>query len=92
MAMHFVSHSPHVHQLTSLSHAVTVTCDMTISVTAVTPFCDSVTSYMIFLALHLSNNLKEKKRNINNDLAVLPNHDILLPNKVQQLLEVTIME
>jgi len=25
--------------------------------------------------LHLSNNLKEKKRNINNDLAVLPSHD-----------------
>jgi len=25
--------------------------------------------------LHLSNNLKEKKRNINIDLAVLPSHD-----------------
>ena len=40
--------------------------------------CDSVTSHMIFSALHLSNNLKEKKRkrNINNDLAVLLSHDI----------------
>jgi len=25
--MHLVSHSPHARQLTSLSHAVTVTCD-----------------------------------------------------------------
>jgi len=30
---------------------------------------------VIFPILHLSNNLKEKKRNINNDLAVLPSHD-----------------
>jgi len=30
---------------------------------------------MIFLMLHLSNNLKEKKRNINIDLAILPSHD-----------------
>jgi len=39
---------------------------------------------MIFSALHLSNNLKEKKRkrNINNDLAVLPSYDTLVPNKV----------
>ena len=29
MAMHLISHSPHVtDQLTSLSHAVTVTCDL----------------------------------------------------------------
>jgi len=50
---------------------------MTISVIAVTPFYDSVTSHMIFPVLHLSNNLKEKKRkrNINNDLAILPSHD-----------------
>ena len=27
MAMHLVSHSPYVHQLTSLSHSVTMTCD-----------------------------------------------------------------
>ena len=76
--MHLVFHSPHVHQLTSLSHAVTVTslwCDH--SVTA-------VTSHVIFSALYLSNNLKEKKRkrNINNDLAVLPSYDTLVPNKV----------
>jgi len=36
VAMHSVSHSPHVHQLTSLSHAVTVTVTVTISVTLVT--------------------------------------------------------
>jgi len=32
---------------------------------------------MIFPALHLSNNLKEKKRkrNINNNLAILPSYD-----------------
>jgi len=30
---------------------------------------------MIFATLYLSNNLKEKKRNINIDLAVLPSHD-----------------
>jgi len=36
---------------------------------------------MIFPTLHLSNNLKEKKRKrkrkINNNLAVLPSHDIM---------------
>jgi len=32
---------------------------------------------MIFPMLHFSNNLKEKKRNINIDLAVLPSHDKL---------------
>ena len=31
---------------------------------------------MIFPILHLSNNLKEKKRNINIDLAVLPSYNI----------------
>jgi len=30
---------------------------------------------MVFPMLHLSNNLKEKKRNINIDLAVLLSHD-----------------
>ena len=38
MAMHLVSHSPHVYQVISLSHPVTVMCDMTISVTSVTSF------------------------------------------------------
>jgi len=40
-------------------------------------FCDSVTSHVIFPMLHLSNKRKEKKkkRNINNDLAILPSHD-----------------
>ena len=37
--------------------------------------------HMIFPMLHLSNNLKEKKRNINIDLAVLPSHDTLLYSK-----------
>jgi len=32
---------------------------------------------MIFPTLHLSNNLKKKKRNININLAVLPSHDIM---------------
>jgi len=84
--MHPVSHSPHVYQLTSLSHAVIVTCDyvtwcdITISVTEVTPLwlCDC---HVIFPMLYLSNNLKKKKkkkkRNINIDLAVLPSHDIM---------------
>ena len=31
--------------------------------------------------LYLSNNLKEKKRNINIDLAILPSHDIIQVNK-----------
>jgi len=30
---------------------------------------------VIFPILHLSNNLKEKKKNINIDLAILPSHD-----------------
>jgi len=34
--------------------------------------------HMIFLMLHLSNNLKEKKRNINIDLVILPSYDITL--------------
>ena len=74
--MHFASHSPHACQLTSLSHAVTVTW----------PFCDFGHTFLwlcdyhvIFPTLHLSNNLKEKerkrKRNINIDLAILPSHD-----------------
>ena len=71
--MHLVSHSPHVYQVIPLSYPVTVTCDFIVT----WPFCDSVTSHMIFPVLHLSNNLKEKKRkrNINNDLAILPSHD-----------------
>ena len=77
--MHLASHSPHVHQLTSLSHAVTVTCDYVWhnhSVTIVTFLwlCDY---HVIFPILHLSNNLKEKKRNINIDLVILPSHNTL---------------
>ena len=34
-----------------------------------------MTCHVIFPILHLSNNLKEKKRNINIDLAILPSHD-----------------
>jgi len=37
MAMYLVSHSPHAYQLTSVSHAMTVTmCDVIISVILVT--------------------------------------------------------
>ena len=78
VTMHLVSHSPYACQLTSLSHVVTITCDYMWcdhSVTLVTLLwvCDC---HMIFPMLHLSNNLKEKKRNINIDLAILPSHDI----------------
>ena len=48
--------------------------DVTISMTLVTALwlCDC---HIIFPMLHLSNNLKDKKRNINIDLAILPSHD-----------------
>jgi len=71
--MHLVFHSPHVHQVIPLLHPVTVTCDFIV----MWPFCDSVTSHVIIPMLHLSNKRKEKKkkRNINNDLAILPSHD-----------------
>jgi len=51
-------------------------CDVTI-LWLISHFCDSVTSYVIFPMLHLSKKRKEKKkkRNINNDLAILPSHD-----------------
>ena len=64
--MHLVSHSPHAYQLTSVSHAVTMTCDYMCDVTILWP-CNC---YVIFPILYLSNNLKEKKkkRNINIDL------------------------
>ena len=74
MAMRLVSHSPHVHQLTSLSYAVTVTpCDMTFCDYCHT-FCDSVTCHVIFPMLHLSNKRKGKEI-LNNDLAILPSHN-----------------
>ena len=79
MVICLVSHSPHVYQLTFLLHAVIMicdsVCDVTISVTVVTPFfCDSVTCHIIFPVLHLSNKRKGKEI-LNNDLAVLPSHD-----------------
>jgi len=40
IAMHLVSHGPHACQLTSLSHAVTMTCDYVCDVTIIWPFCD----------------------------------------------------
>ena len=51
-------------------------CDMTI-LWLLSHLCDSVTSHVIIPMLYLSNKRKEKKkkRNINNDLAVLPSHD-----------------
>jgi len=56
-------------------------CDLWLCVTWPFPWhlshllwlCDC---HMIFSMLHLSNNLKKKKRKINIDLAVLPSHDI----------------
>jgi len=63
---------------------------MTISVIVVIPFYDFVTSHMIFPVLHLSNNLKEKKRkrNINNNLAVLPSHDKKLMSFISKWMSV----
>jgi len=78
--MHLVSHSSHVHQVIPLSHPVIVTCDFIVMwpfCDFCHTFCDSVTSHVIIPILYLSNKRKEKKkkRNINNDLAVLLSHD-----------------
>ena len=81
VAMLFISHGLYVtHQLTSLSYAVTpLWCDH---------FCDN--SHTFFVTLWLSHNIfppsvlviKEKKRKrkeiLNNDLAILPSHDIFV--------------
>ena len=48
-------------QLTFLLYAVTVTCDMTI-LWLMSHLCDSMTVIWYFPMLHLSNNLREKKR------------------------------
>jgi len=50
---------------------------------------------VIFPTLHLSNNLKEKKRNINIDLAILPNHDkkgIAMPQNKFKALSSRVMQ
>jgi len=40
---------------------------------------------MIFPILHLSNNLKEKKRNINIDLTVLLSHDSQIKGTIKNI-------
>jgi len=73
VTMHLPSHGPHVTLV--MWSTVTVTCNVTICDTP-SHHCDKVTWY--FPALHLvvvNKKRKEKKRNINNDLANLPSHD-----------------
>jgi len=65
VAMRLLSHSPHVTLV--MWHTVTVT------VTIRHTNCDTVTWY--FPMLHLVVVRKEKKRNVNNDLAILPSYD-----------------
>ena len=69
VAMCLLSHGPHVTLV--MWHTVTVTCD----VTSITPLwhCDKVTWY--FPVLHLVVVSPIRKKNINNDLAILPSHD-----------------
>jgi len=67
--MYLVSHNSYVHQLTSLSHAVTMTCD------CYHTFCDSVMVMWYFPALHPSKKEKKRKEILNNNLAILPSHD-----------------
>ena len=69
MAMRLLSHGPHVTLV--MWHPVTVTRDMTIRHTIVTLW----QSHMILSHAPLCSCKSEKKRNINNDLAVLPSHD-----------------
>ena len=62
--MCLVFHSSYVYQLTFLSHAVTVT------------ICDSVIVMWYFPMLHPSNKEKKRKEILNNNLAILPSHDM----------------
>ena len=80
MAMHLLSHGPHVTLV--MWHTVTVTGDVT---TRDHPshhlwHCDKVMWY--FSTLHLIvvspiRKEKKKKRNIDNDLVILPSHDTI---------------
>ena len=73
VAMRLLSHGPHVTLV--MWHTVTVTiCD---HLSHQLWHCDKVTWY--FPALHL---VVVKKRNINNNLAVLPSHDNYYPSDV----------
>jgi len=83
--MHLVFHNPHVHQVTSLSHPVTVTCDFIVTWV----FCDYCHTFVtLWLVMwyfpHSILVIKEKKRkrNINNDLAILPSHDTYGPHVI----------
>ena len=69
VAMRLLFHGPHVTLV--MWHTVTVTSLW---------HCDKVTWYSPMLHLVVISPIrKEKKRNINNDLAVLPSHDINSP-------------
>ena len=57
-------------------------CDLWLVTMCVMWLCDC---HMIFPTLHLSNNLKEKKRNINIDLAILPSHDMFFTQQTSCL-------
>jgi len=54
-----------------LSHAYHVTCHVTLSCE-----CDTFLHSLLCSKSKIKEKEKEKKRNINNDLAILPSHDI----------------
>jgi len=77
MAMCLLSHGPHVTLV--IWHSVTVTCNMTIC-DHPSHHCDIVTkshdtSHAPSCSCKSNKKRKEKKRNINNDLANLPSHN-----------------
>ena len=55
--------------------AICCDCDMTISVTAVTLFCDSVIVMWYFPTLVIKKRKRKRKEILNNDLAVLLSYD-----------------
>ena len=77
VAMHLLSHSPHVTLVMWHTVTVTVTWHLWLSVTPLW-HCDKVMWYFPMLHLVVVSPIrkeKKRKRNINNDLAVLPSHD-----------------
>jgi len=80
VAMHLLSHGPHVTLV--MWHTVTVTCDVTIcdhpSHKIVTLWQSHVILFHAPSCSCKKKKEKKRKRNINNDLAVLPSHDIEL--------------
>jgi len=75
VAMHLLSHGPHITFV--MWYTVTVTCDVTIC-DPPSHHCDIVTkscnTFSCALSCSCKSN-KKRKRNIDNDLAVLPSHD-----------------